>query len=184
MAIRAEARDGYRLWLEYDDGVCGEVDLSDLAREEEYAVWRDYDFFRSVRVDSYGDIAWSDDLLLSPEHLYAQLRGVSLEELEAIWAANEPPPLLPPKLTRVEPRGGCRLWLEYDDGASGEVDLSHLMDLGIFRALRDRSLFKRVQITDHGAVRWSDDLELGTDSLYDRLLAASPTSPADAAAGL
>ena len=182
IAIRAEARDGYRLWLEYDDGVCGEVDLSALAREEEYAVWRDYDFFRSVRVDSYGDIAWNDDLLLSPEHLYAQLRGVSLEELEANWAANEPPPLLLPKLTRVEPRGGCRLWLEYDDGASGEVDLSHLLDLGIFRALRDRSLFEQVRITDHGAVRWTDDLELGADSLYDRLTSTPPPALADAAA--
>lgn len=182
MAIRAEARDGYQLWLEYDDGVCGEVDLSDLAREEEFAAWRDYDFFRSVRVDSYGDIAWSDDLLLSPEHLYAELRGVSLEELEALWQANEPPLLLLPKLTRVEPRGGCRLWLEYDDGTSGEVDLSHLLDLGIFKALRDRSLFKRVRITDHGAVRWTDDLELCADSLYVRLTGAPPAGLADAAA--
>ena len=182
MAIRAEARDGYRLWLEYDDGVCGEVDLSDLAREEEYAVWRDYAFFRSVRVDSYGDIAWSDDLLLSPEHLYAELRGVSLEELEAIWAADEPPPPLLPKLTRVEPRGGCRLWLEYDDGTSGEVDLSHLLDLGIFMALRDRSRFEQVRITDHGAVRWTDDLELCADSLYLRLTGIAPAGLADAAA--
>lgn len=169
MAIRAEARDRYRLWLEYDDGVCGEVDLSDLAREEEYAVWRDYDFFRSVRVDGYGDIAWSDDLLLSPEHLYAELRGIDIEELEAIWEANEPPLPLLPKPTRVEPRGGCRIWLEYDDGASGELDLSHLLDLGIFQALRDRSLFERVRITEHGTVAWTDDLELGADSLHDRL---------------
>lgn len=174
MAIRAEARDGYRLWLEYDDGVCGEVDLSDLAGEEEYAVWRDHDFFRSVRVDSYGDIAWSDDLLLSPEHLYAELRGISIEEQEAIWEANEQPPPLLPKPTRVEPRGGCRIWLEYHDGASGEVDLSHLLDLGMFRALRDRSLFERVRITDHGAVVWSDDLELCADSLYHRLTGIAP----------
>jgi len=174
MAIRAEARDGYRLWLEYDDGVCGEVDLSDLAGEEEYAVWRDYDFFRSVRVDSYGDIAWSDDLLLSPEHLYAELRGISIEEQEAIWEANEPSPPLLPKPTRVEPRGGCRIWIEYDDGASGEVDLSHLLDLGMFRALRDRSLFERVRITDHGAVGWTDDLELCADSLYHRLTGIAP----------
>ena len=183
MAIRAEARDGYRLWLEYDDGLCGEVDLSDLAGEEDYAVWRDYDFFRSVRVDSYGDIAWSDDLLLSPEHLYAELRGISIEEQEAIWAANEQPPPLTPKPTRVEPRGGCRIWLEYDDGSIGELDLSPLLDLGMFRALRDRSLFERVRITDHGAVVWSDDLELGADSLYLRLTGDPPAGLTDAAAG-
>ena len=26
--VAAEPRDGYRIWLRYDDGVCGEVDLS------------------------------------------------------------------------------------------------------------------------------------------------------------
>ena len=85
-----------------------------------------------------------------------------------------------PMAIRAEARDGYRLWLEYDDGLCGEVDLSHLLDLGIFRALRDRSLFEQVRITDHGAVRWSDDLELGADSLYDRLPAAPPTSPAAA----
>ena len=85
---------------------------------------------------------------------------------------------------RAEARGGCRIWLEYDDGVCGEVDLSPLLDLGMFRALRDRSLFERVRITDHGAVVWSDDLELGADSLYLRLTGDPPAGLTDAAAGL
>lgn len=40
----------------------------------------------------------------------------------------------------VEPREGWRIWLRYTDGASGEVDLSHLAaDLlkGCFAAVRN-----------------------------------------------
>ena len=32
-----------------------------------------------------------------------------------------------PRLLEAEPREGCRLRLRYDDGASGEVDLSSLV---------------------------------------------------------
>ena len=39
-----------------------------------------------------------------------------------------------PTPTNVEPRDGFHIWLEYDDGAQGEVDLSHLAGKGIFKA--------------------------------------------------
>ena len=36
------------------------------------------------------------------------------------------------KLIGVTPRAGYKLYLEYDDGVTGEADLSHLVGKGVF----------------------------------------------------
>ena len=71
-----------------------------------------------------------------------------------------------PHLTRVEPREGYRIWLRYDDGASGEVDLSHLAGQGVFAAWKDRAFFESVRVTDYGAVAWGEEIDLCPDKLY------------------
>lgn len=73
------------------------------------------------------------------------------------------------RLTRVTAQTGCRLRLEYDDGASGEVDLSELIGKGVFAPLDDKTLFEAVSIGPHGEVRWSDEMELCADALYLQL---------------
>lgn len=37
--------------------------------------------------------------------------------------------------TEVRPLSGYRIWIGYDDGESGEVDLSHLAGKGVFKTL-------------------------------------------------
>lgn len=71
----------YRIWLRYDDGVEGEVDLSDLAGRGVFQAWNDPVFFRSVRVASHGAIEWGSELDLCPDALYMRLTGKSPEEL-------------------------------------------------------------------------------------------------------
>ena len=73
-----------------------------------------------------------------------------------------------PEPTAVEARDGYRLWLSYSDGASGEVDLSHLAGKGVFTAWNDRSFFEKVRITPHCSIAWGegDDLEICPDALY------------------
>ena len=39
----------YRVYLEFSDGSKGNVDLSDLAREQVFEGWNDYAFFEKVR---------------------------------------------------------------------------------------------------------------------------------------
>lgn len=67
--------------------------------------------------------------------------------------------------TKVEARDGYRIWLEYADGAAGEIDLSHLVGSGVFQA-EDEALFRQVRITDYRAIAWSDEIELCPDALY------------------
>ncbi len=86
----------------------------------------------------------------------------------------------------VKPQEGCRLWLRYEDGAEGTVDLSHLSGRGVFAAWGDRSVFEAVRISRSGALEWPGDVDLCGDALYLRLTAKSPDEvfPALRAAGV
>ena len=78
--VKVEAREGYRIWLEYSDGTAGEVDLSHLAGYDAFKIWSDRECFESVYLDC-GDIAWSDDAGLCHNALYMQITGKAVEEL-------------------------------------------------------------------------------------------------------
>ena len=69
----------------------------------------------------------------------------------------------------VKPRDGFRIWIRYDDGASGVVDLSSLAGRGVFTAWNDRRCFEDVHIAPHGGIAWRNDLELCPDALRLRL---------------
>lgn len=69
-------------------------------------------------------------------------------------------------LSKITPRPQYKLFLLYEDGVSGEVDLSHLVGQGVFSLWNDPATFETVTIGDHSAIRWSDDVELCSDALY------------------
>lgn len=79
-----------------------------------------------------------------------------------------------PRPIAVDPRPNYRLWLKYDDGTEGEVDLSYLAGRGVFAAWRDLAFFQSVRIAEHGALVWGDALDLCPDALYLRLTGKSP----------
>ena len=66
----------------------------------------------------------------------------------------------------VQPRAKYRIWLEYSDGSSGEVDLSDVAGKGVFKAWDTPGYFDRVHIAPHRAVAWGDEIELCPDALY------------------
>ena len=70
--------------------------------------------------------------------------------------------------TEVEPRDGFRIWLRYQDGTMGEIDLSHLVGRGVFKAWNERACFETVRIAPAGGIAWGDEIELCPDDLWDR----------------
>jgi hypothetical protein len=80
-AVEARPLPGYRIWLRYDDGVEGEVDLSYLAGRGVFKAWNDRIVFDGVHVDKSGAIAWNEDIDLCPDALYLRLTGKTVEEL-------------------------------------------------------------------------------------------------------
>jgi hypothetical protein len=79
-----------------------------------------------------------------------------------------------PKPLEVKPLPHFRLWLRYDDGTVGEVDLSDLAGRGVLKGWDSQEFFKQVKIGSHGEISWSADINLCSDALYMRLTKKSP----------
>jgi hypothetical protein len=80
-AVEVEARKGFRIWVRFDDGTEGEVDLADLAGRGIFKAWKDRAFFSGVHVCPAGSVAWSDDVELCPDSVFLRLTGQSPEDL-------------------------------------------------------------------------------------------------------
>jgi hypothetical protein len=67
--------------------------------------------------------------------------------------------------------GDCRLYLRFEDGVEGTVDLKpHLSFRGVFEPLRDPPYFARVRVdAGLGTVVWPNGADLDPDVLYGRV---------------
>lgn len=73
--IKCKPCDNYNIWIEFDDGLQGKVDLSKLVGKGVFSAWNSLEFFNSVHVDKRTDtVAWGDDIDLDPYVLREQLR--------------------------------------------------------------------------------------------------------------
>ena len=100
------------------------------------------------------------------------------EELRADWGiARQPAPLKPvPPLecvimkdvVEVRPRGKYRLYLRFEDGVTGEADLSKAVSFdGVFAAFNDEHEFARVNVKrDLVTICWPGGADLDPDVLY------------------
>ncbi|WP_419931726.1 DUF2442 domain-containing protein [Candidatus Poriferisodalis sp.] len=66
----------------------------------------------------------------------------------------------------VEARHDHRLWVRFDDGVEGEIDLSGRVGQGVFEIWNDMNVFESVSISPHRTIRWSDEVELCADAVY------------------
>ena len=79
-----------------------------------------------------------------------------------------------PKILEARPLDGYKIWLKFDDGISGEVDLSHLAGKGVFELWNNYENFKMVSVEDHKRLAWSDEIDIDADSLYMKLTGKTP----------
>ena len=72
-----------------------------------------------------------------------------------------------PKVVEVTPLDGYKLWLRFQDGVSGTVDLSAELLGPVFEPLKDMMLFDRVAIhPELEAVTWPNGADLAPEFLY------------------
>ena len=74
----------------------------------------------------------------------------------------------------VQARPNYHIYLEFSDGAKGEVDLSDLAGKGVFQVWNDAHFFEAVHLGDQREIKWNDEIELCADSLYLKLTGKSP----------
>lgn len=75
--------------------------------------------------------------------------------------------LIKPLLVKPEPN--FHLFIKFNDGKEGVVDLSSLVGKGVFAAWLNSDLFNKVYIDETGAVAWNNDLDICSDALYSQL---------------
>ena len=82
--VEVRALDGYRLYLCFEDGVTGDVDLAAFVRfDGVFEPLRERANFVAVRVHpELGTICWPGGADLDPDVLYALVTGKSLPSLE------------------------------------------------------------------------------------------------------
>ena len=79
--VEVKALPNFRIWLRYDDGTTGDVDLSDLVGRGVFNAWHDVGFFNSVTLGSHGAIEWGSDIDLCPDAMYLRLTGKAPEDI-------------------------------------------------------------------------------------------------------
>lgn len=78
---KATPHSRFKVHLEYDDGVKGEVDLSGLVGRGVFAAWNDAAVFNAVTIGEHGQLRWTNDLELCADALYLQISGKRAEDL-------------------------------------------------------------------------------------------------------
>jgi hypothetical protein len=77
------------------------------------------------------------------------------------------------KITEVKYLSDYKIELSFEDGVSGSIDLSELVEEGIFMILKDKEQFARIYSTDY-SIAWSEELEIDVAELYAEISGKSP----------
>jgi len=74
-----------------------------------------------------------------------------------------------PRVSRATALEAYRLHVEFDDGMTGEIDLSDRLFGPVFEPLRDEAEFNKVAVDEFGAIAWPCGADLAPDAIYQRL---------------
>ncbi len=81
-------------------------------------------------------------------------------------------------IVEVRPLERYRLYLRFEDGIEGEVDLEEMVRFdGVFAPLKDRANFTQVRVNrELGTIYWPSGADLDPDVLYSKVT-GSPIPP-------
>ena len=79
--LETRALEDYKVWLKFDDGTEGEVDLSSLAGKGIFSFWDHYENFKSISIENGRWLSWSEEIDLDADSLYLKVTGKRPEEL-------------------------------------------------------------------------------------------------------
>ena len=84
--VEVKPLDGFHIWVRFNDGEQGEIDLSEYAEKHWFEPWQERKVFESVRISSYDALIWGDDpeesdMAVCVLSLYMEVTGKSWEDL-------------------------------------------------------------------------------------------------------
>ena len=79
--VKARYQSGYHVWIEFNDGVSGMVDLSDALWGPVFEPLRDIERFKRFEVSkTLHTLAWDNDADLAPEYLRERVVDASVPQ--------------------------------------------------------------------------------------------------------
>jgi uncharacterized protein YkvS len=75
--VRAELKDGYKVFMEFNDGVSGIIDFKEKLNNDHRQIVRDLldmNKFKTVKVD-LDTLCWDNGVDFAPEYLYEKIKG-------------------------------------------------------------------------------------------------------------
>ena len=82
--------------------------------------------------------------------------------------------MLPLKILEAHPMDGYKIQLKFNDGVTGQADLSHLAGKGVFALWNDYKNFEKFSIEEGRRLTWDDEIDIDADSLYMKLTGKKP----------
>ena len=80
-----------------------------------------------------------------------------------------------PRVVQARAVAAFRLFLSFDDGVSGELDLASRLFGPVFEPLKDERYFAQVRVNHElGTVVWPNGADFAPDVLHDRLVKSRP----------
>lgn len=74
--VNVTPKNDFILFLEFENGEYKEFDCKSILDKKPFEMLQDKNFFEKAKV-SFGTVAWSDDIDISPETLYIESRRVN-----------------------------------------------------------------------------------------------------------
>ena len=68
----------------------------------------------------------------------------------------------------------CKVSITFNDGVIGTIDLSDLVNQGIFSELKNKELFSKIHTTGY-SIGWSEELKIDVTKIYSEISGKSPT---------
>ena len=78
---KLEALSGFRIRVAYSDGTEGVIDLSADVGRGVFAPLADEEFFQTVHIGRFGQIAWSEDIEICSDAAYQEITGRTATEV-------------------------------------------------------------------------------------------------------
>ncbi len=78
---KIEALSGFRIRVAYSDGTEGVIDLSADVGRGVFAPLADEEFFQTVHIGRFGQIAWSEDIEICSDAAYQEITGRTATEV-------------------------------------------------------------------------------------------------------
>ena len=84
--------NGYRLSLEFEDGVKGIIDLSSWKGKGVFSYWDDEKKFQSFKITEDKKLEWNENIDMDPDAFYLKLIGKTFEayasDKQLLWHSD------------------------------------------------------------------------------------------------